>query len=176
MPKHIKLKKTGTPPNPGVPTPAWEGYNLGQDNPDSLPLGYELTGVLLGTIEVGEPLRILRQTRNGVKCPGEFVSSPVTGIDGDKIWTRNSIYTILEATDLQFALASQDGVEKHASELGEFLALIGLEEALVTDESSLWDFQLDAATYRKLCMALGRTVTPETRVVEVLQTLRNRRN
>lgn len=58
----------------------------------SLPLDYEIEGVLLGALTVGKPVSVLRDNRNGVKALGAFQTSPVTEVTDKTFRTRNSVY------------------------------------------------------------------------------------
>lgn len=95
----VKLKKISEAAAPKYRSADWEEYKCGQDNGDiSLPIEYELTGELLGNLEVGAGILVERETRNGVECFGVFQSSCVNKItDKDNfklIETDNSIYTL----------------------------------------------------------------------------------
>lgn len=58
-------------------------------------LGYEVEGILVYTIKVGEPVVIQRHRRNHLWRDGIFISSPVLKIEIGKIVTENSVYAIL---------------------------------------------------------------------------------
>jgi hypothetical protein len=58
----------------------------------SLPVDYVIEGVLQGQVTIGESVIVQRDTRNGVKMPGIFQTSPVTSWDGKTFHTRNSVY------------------------------------------------------------------------------------
>ena len=66
----------------------------GQEQPVgfSLPLDYEIEGELIGSIVVGSPVAVARDTRNGVKMPGQFITSTVTEVTETSFHTRNSVY------------------------------------------------------------------------------------
>jgi len=63
-----------------------------QDGNVSLPLEYTIEGNLIGEMEIGEPVIVARDTRNGVKVSGMFTTSPVQEINGRTFKTRNSVY------------------------------------------------------------------------------------
>ena len=89
-----KLKPTG---NPLAPTPSKEGYAYGQINHNvSLPKGYIAEGTLMEDVVEGKPVFILRSSRNGVEIAGLFNTTPVVKIDGNKVYTKNSVYEITE--------------------------------------------------------------------------------
>lgn len=92
----VKLRKLAEAPHPAYGAVAWMHFTPVQPNQDneSLPIGYDLEGVLLDPIEVGAPIRIRRFLRNGVRADGLFVSSAVTQIGEDRLMTFNSIYKI----------------------------------------------------------------------------------
>ena len=66
----------------------------GQEQPAgfSLPLDYEIEGDLIGTIAVGLPVLVARDTRNGVKMSGQFMTSVVTEVTENQFRTQNSVY------------------------------------------------------------------------------------
>ena len=63
-----------------------------QDENVSLPLEYTIEGDLLGTISVGKPVVVARDTRNGVKVLGIFTTSAVQEMNESTFKTRNSVY------------------------------------------------------------------------------------
>lgn len=95
----IKLKKISEAAAPKYRAANWDEYKCGEDNGDiSLPIEYELTGMIIGDLEVGKSLAINRNTRNGVECLGIFYSTTVKNItekDNFKIIeTENSVYLL----------------------------------------------------------------------------------
>lgn len=64
----------------------------------SIPVDYWLEGVLLAPITVGENVRVLRESRCGVVCPGMFITSPVTQITKGGFTTQNSVYLFKDLT------------------------------------------------------------------------------
>lgn len=58
----------------------------------SLAIGYIIQGWLVAPIVAGEPVRILRVSRNGVLAPGYFCSSAVVACDAVRFSTVNSVY------------------------------------------------------------------------------------
>jgi hypothetical protein len=78
----------------GLPARSKEEYIDGQYQGDShsIPVEYNLEGVLSYDIEVGKPVVVGRTKRNGVEAYGVFSTSTVTEV-GDKYFkTRNSLY------------------------------------------------------------------------------------
>jgi hypothetical protein len=91
----VTLTKLKPLENPEYPTPNKADYRPGQFNGNvSLPIDYTATGILLKDIEVGEPILMFRHIRNGIKTPGHFSSSRVSKIEGNLLYTNNSIYKI----------------------------------------------------------------------------------
>lgn len=83
--------------NPVSEPCSWEAWIPGNSlNSGSLPADYELRGVLLDDIRIGECLDVFRTHRNGVACDGHFKSTPVISIGGggSLVETFNSIYRI----------------------------------------------------------------------------------
>lgn len=92
--KYIRLEKAGVAEDPALPAGNPETYPFGSVSlSHSLPVAYWMEGWLLGPIEVGKPVMMLRHVRNGVTCLGQFSSSPVTAINSDNEFaTLNSVY------------------------------------------------------------------------------------
>ena len=79
----------------GLPARSMEEHIMGKpnyDNYSSIPIEYNLEGVLSYDIEVGKSVVVGRTKRNGVEAYGVFSTSTVTEV-GDKYFkTRNSLY------------------------------------------------------------------------------------
>lgn len=75
---------------------SWADWVPGSlENSGSLPVDYEMVGILLCPITVGESFQVWRHIRNGVLAEGLFQSTCVRGITGaDTIATLNSIYKV----------------------------------------------------------------------------------
>src|ERR1035438_5488132 len=142
MAKFVTIQKTGITDDPLIASATWDEFKPGGPNTKSLPEGYTMTGILHNEPQVGQPLMLLRQTRNGVPALGIFTSSVITKIEGNKIWTLNSIYTILEEKPVRFEAPPQEAVNKYPAEKEEVLRLVDQPEAFITDESSFGDFAL----------------------------------
>jgi len=57
----------------------WDTFECGSwANTTSLPVDYEIVGILLGPISVGESVRMMRLSRNGVRALGIYRSTLVT--------------------------------------------------------------------------------------------------
>jgi len=79
----------------GLPARSKEEHIDGQYQGDShsIPVEYNLEGVLSYDIEVGKPVVVGRTKRNGVEAYGVFTTSRVTEV-GDKYFkTKNSVYS-----------------------------------------------------------------------------------
>jgi hypothetical protein len=60
----------------------------------ALETGYEIEGYLIDSVKVGSIVNVWRTMRNGIEVPGHFTSTVVAKIEGDKIYTQNSIWQI----------------------------------------------------------------------------------
>jgi len=58
----------------------------------SLPIEYNIEGVLIEKMEIGFGIKILRDKRNGVESLGEFMTTPLTEIGDNFFKTLNSVY------------------------------------------------------------------------------------
>lgn len=80
--------KSGLPANPkGAHVPGEE-----QNENFSLPIEYWIEGTLINPIEVGNPVCIQRDNRNGIKIDGYFTSTNVTEVTTNQFKTQNSVY------------------------------------------------------------------------------------
>jgi len=89
----IYIEKLAEVPG-GLPARNMEEHIDGQYQGDShsIPVEYNLEGILSFPIEVGESVIVQRTKRNGVEAYGMFSTSRVTEV-GDKYFkTRNSLY------------------------------------------------------------------------------------
>jgi 23S rRNA maturation-related 3'-5' exoribonuclease YhaM len=84
----IAESETGAPANPR------QNHVDGQEQEPgySLPLEYTIEGDLIGTITVGKPVVVDRDTRNGIKAPGLFTTTAVQVAHDGTFKTRNSVY------------------------------------------------------------------------------------
>jgi hypothetical protein len=92
--KHVVIKKVGELADAKVKAASWDKHVPGADSALSLPVEYIVEGILMNDIVCGEPVRMDRTKRNGIEMLGFFVTSPVTGIDGDTFKTLNSLYHV----------------------------------------------------------------------------------
>lgn len=95
----VILRKMSPSPKPLFPTASVETYIPGIVNEGvTLPIKYELEGLLQEPIEVGKPVRIVRFRRNEVIALGEIETSVITSIKQNKngwlLQTINSVYEI----------------------------------------------------------------------------------
>jgi hypothetical protein len=95
----VEMRKVSASARPMVEPGEWAGWVMGSaDNAGSLPVGYAMRGVLLKTLQVGAPIRLLRVKRNGITAIGEFTSSAVVAIRPEHlVETANSIYVVRPA-------------------------------------------------------------------------------
>ena len=98
MGSEVILRKLAVAPGAKVQSATWDDYIPGVPNQASLPVAYELTGILCEDIEVGQPFSIERHTRNGVAIRRNFESTEVKSIEGDRVTTQNSVYLIRSLT------------------------------------------------------------------------------
>lgn len=93
---HIQIRKLSPIPDAKVSSGDPKFYQYGSFNPDvSLPDDYVVKGYFATDVEVGEPVRINRYERNGEKVTGIMVTSPVTGLLANRIYTENSVYDVI---------------------------------------------------------------------------------
>jgi hypothetical protein len=92
--KYIRLRKLGAAPGARRLPGEEENYPYGRACAShSLPIDYCAEGWLLHAPKVGEPVRVLRVSRNGVVRPGILVTTVVTVISGARHFrTANSLY------------------------------------------------------------------------------------
>lgn len=90
----VKITKISKSNDPKFDTSSWDQYILGDLNKLSPPVDYWLTGSLMSAPAIGQKVAVFRDSRNGIKALGHFVSSEVKSF-GDKWFeTQNSIYRI----------------------------------------------------------------------------------
>ncbi len=93
--KKIYIEKLAEVPG-GLPARSMDEHIMGKpnyDNYSSIPIEYNLEGVLSYDIEVGKSVVVGRTKRNGVEAYGVFSTSRVTEV-GDKYFkTLNSVYS-----------------------------------------------------------------------------------
>jgi hypothetical protein len=79
----------------GLPARSMEEHIDGQYQGDShsIPIEYNLEGVLSYDIEVGKPVVVGRTKRNGVDAYGVFTTSRVTEVGNKYFKTKNSVYS-----------------------------------------------------------------------------------
>ena len=79
----------------GLPARSMEEHIDGQYQGDShsIPIEYNLEGVLSYDIEVGKSVVVGRTKRNGVEAYGVFSTSRVTEVGNNYFKTMNSVYS-----------------------------------------------------------------------------------
>jgi len=79
----------------GLPARSMEEHIDGQyqGNSHSIPVEYNLEGILSFPIQVGEGVVVQRTKRNGVEAYGIFSTSRVTEVGNNYFKTLNSVYS-----------------------------------------------------------------------------------
>ncbi len=79
----------------GLPARSMEEHIDGQYQGDShsIPVEYNLEGILSFPIQVGEGVVVQRTKRNGVEAYGIFSTSRVTEVGNNYFKTKNSVYS-----------------------------------------------------------------------------------
>ena len=92
--KNIYIEKLAEVPG-GLPARNMDEHIMGKpnDNYSSIPIEYNLEGVLSYDIEVGKPVVVGRTKRNGVDAYGVFTTSRVTEVGDNYFKTKNSVYS-----------------------------------------------------------------------------------
>ena len=93
--KKIYIEKLAEVPG-GLPARSMDEHIMGKpnyDNYSSIPIEYNLEGVLSYDIEVGKPVVVGRTKRNGVEAYGVFSTSTVTEVGNNYFKTQNSVYS-----------------------------------------------------------------------------------
>jgi hypothetical protein len=93
--KQIYIEKLAEVPG-GLPALKMEEHIMGEpptDNYNSIPVEYNLEGILAFPIQVGEGVIVERTKRNGVEVRGMFTTSRVTEVGDNYFKTQNSVYS-----------------------------------------------------------------------------------
>ena len=92
--KKIYIEKLAEVPG-GLPARSMEEHIMGKpnDNYSSIPIEYNLEGILSFPIQVGEGVVVQRTKRNGVEAYGIFSTSRVTEVGNNYFKTQNSVYS-----------------------------------------------------------------------------------
>jgi hypothetical protein len=79
----------------GLPARSMEDHIMGKPNDSysSIPVEYNLEGILSFPIQVGESVVVQRTKRNGVEAYGIFSTSRVTEVGNNYFKTQNSVYS-----------------------------------------------------------------------------------
>jgi hypothetical protein len=96
----VEITKIKAVELPKYRTSNWAEYKPGEVNEGvSIPVEYTMKGVLLIDVVVGEPIIMERHERNGVKVYGVLVTSHVTKIEDNLVYTDNSVYKVTVVDD-----------------------------------------------------------------------------
>ena len=91
----VKLTKLREADDPAVRAGPWSTYVPGAcDNTASLPVDYEIVGILMEPPVVGGNVEILRLDRNGVRALGVSSSTRVVSVSAQGFATMNSLYLL----------------------------------------------------------------------------------
>jgi len=93
--KKIYIEKLAEVPG-GLPARSMDEHIMGKpnyDNYSSIPIEYNLEGILSFPIQVGEGVVVQRTKRNGVEAYGIFSTSRVTEVGNNYFKTLNSVYS-----------------------------------------------------------------------------------
>ena len=93
--KKIYIEKLAEVPG-GLPARSMDEHIMGKpnyDNYSSIPIEYNLEGILPFPIQVGESVTVQRTKRNGVEAYGVFSTSRVTEVGDNYFKTQNSVYS-----------------------------------------------------------------------------------
>ena len=93
--KKIYIEKLAEVPG-GLPARSMDEHIMGKpnyDNYSSIPIEYNLEGILSFPIQVGEGVVVQRTKRNGVEAYGIFSTSRVTEVGNNYFKTQNSVYS-----------------------------------------------------------------------------------
>lgn len=93
--KKIYIEKLAEVPG-GLPARSMDEHIMGKpnyDNYSSIPIEYNLEGILPFPIQVGESVTVQRTKRNGVEAYGVFSTSRVTEVGNNYFKTMNSVYS-----------------------------------------------------------------------------------
>ena len=93
--KQIYIEKLAEVPG-GLPARNMDEHIMGEpptDDYNSIPVEYNLEGILAFPIQVGEGVIVERTKRNGVDVRGVFTTSRVTEVGDNYFKTQNSVYS-----------------------------------------------------------------------------------
>jgi len=96
----VVIRKLSACSSPVAEPTSWDDWVPGgPDNLGSLPVDYELRGILLAPINVGGQIHVYRTWRNGVEADGFFASTTIVSVLSESmVETFNSIYRVSIAT------------------------------------------------------------------------------
>lgn len=92
----VQITKLSACKSPVAEPSRWEDWIPGsRNNRASLPVNYELRGILMEEVLVGGSLFVFRTRRNGVEADGFFKSTTIVSIsNGSLVETFNSVYQV----------------------------------------------------------------------------------
>ena len=90
----VVITKTALAPNPQFPSGSLDTYLFGEPNLVTLPVEYEMVGILRDRVVIGKPVKLFRIMRNGVRVNGRFSSTPVVAVRKNCFTTLNSVYQV----------------------------------------------------------------------------------
>ncbi|MCX6972362.1 MAG: hypothetical protein NTV93_19735 [Verrucomicrobia bacterium] len=93
---NVLIRKLSACRSPVTEPASWADWVHGSsNNHGSLPVSYELRGILLAPVNVGGHIHVFRTWRNGVEADGVFQSTTIVRILGGMIVeTFNSFYLV----------------------------------------------------------------------------------
>jgi len=92
----VQITKLSACTSPVAEPSSWEDWIPGsRNNLASLPVNYELRGILMEEVLVGGFLVVFRTHRNGTEVDGLFESTTIVGISRESlVETFNSVYQV----------------------------------------------------------------------------------
>jgi len=97
---NVLIRKLSACRSPVTEPASWaDSVHGSSNNSGSLPVSYELRGILLAPVNVGGHIHAFRTWRNGVEADGFFASTTIVRIlSGSMVETFNSIYLVTKIT------------------------------------------------------------------------------
>ena len=108
LPGHrVLVRKVQASKTPVEETGTWEECAAGSAPEKSLPLNYEMEGVLVEPVEIGGRIALLRFSRNAVVSDGLFFSTPIIVRNGSLVETFNSVYLVIRRPGRRFRIQTE---------------------------------------------------------------------
>lgn len=97
---NVLIRKLSACRSPVAEPASWaEWVPGGSNNRGSLPVDYELRGILLAPVQAGGQIHVYRTHRNGTEVGGFFTSTMIVSIlSASMVETFNSIYLVTKTT------------------------------------------------------------------------------